>query len=309
MYALARHRELLADLFQRVVLVHADSEAHADYTLLARRERGERARRGLAQVRLDDSVDRQDRVLVLDEIAEVGVLLVADRSFQRQRLPDDLEHLAHLLERHPKLLGELLGGGLVANLVEQLARGAHDLRDCLYHMHGDADGARLVVDGARDRLPDPPRGVRRKLVAAPVLELIDRLHQPDIAFLNQVEELQTAVGVFLGDRDHEAQVRLHHLLLGLARLALALLHHVHDLAELADLEPGLTSEHLDLVAMLLDLVLVASDQAFPALCAQFGYAVEPARIELRALVILEKILARDAMALGKPYQAARPGAC
>jgi hypothetical protein len=50
---------------------------HADYTLLARRERGERARGGLAQVRLDNGVDRQDRVFVLDEIAEVGILLVA----------------------------------------------------------------------------------------------------------------------------------------------------------------------------------------------------------------------------------------
>src|SRR5947209_17040612 len=35
----------------------------------------------------------------------------------------------------------------------------------------------------------------------------------------------------------EAQVRLHHLLLGLARLALALLHHVYDLAELAGVRP------------------------------------------------------------------------
>src|SRR5262245_62246987 len=89
--ALARDRELLADLFQRVVLVHADAEAHADYTLLPRRERGERARGGLAQVRLNGGVDRQDRVLVLDEIAEVGILLVADRGFQRPRLLGDLE--------------------------------------------------------------------------------------------------------------------------------------------------------------------------------------------------------------------------
>src|SRR5262252_9244237 len=74
---LARDRELVSDLFQRVVLVHADAEAHADYTLLARREQGERPCRGLAQVRLDDGVDRQDRVFVLDEIAEVGILLVA----------------------------------------------------------------------------------------------------------------------------------------------------------------------------------------------------------------------------------------
>src|SRR5256886_731788 len=131
-------------------------------------------------------------------------------------------------------------------------------------MHGDADGARLVGDRARDRLPDPPSGIGRELVAAAVLELIDRLHQADIAFLDQVEELQPTVDVFLGDRDDEAQVRLDHLLLGLARLALALLHHVHDLAELADLEPGLAREHLDLVAVLPDLLPVSGDEALPA---------------------------------------------
>jgi hypothetical protein len=34
------------------------------------------------------------------------------------------------------------------------------------------------------------------------------LHEADIALLDQVEELQAPVGVFLGDRDDEAQVRL-----------------------------------------------------------------------------------------------------
>src|SRR5215467_2099444 len=88
------------------------------------------------------------------------------------------------------------------------------------------------------------------------------------------------------------------------RFALALLHHLHDLAELADLEAGLAREHLDLVAVLLDLVLVLSDEALPALCAQFGHAVEPARVELGALIVLEKILARDPVALGTPHEAA-----
>src|SRR5712692_2055158 len=242
--ALARQRELLADLLQRVVLVHADAEAHADYTLLARRERGERARRGLAQVRLDGGVDRQDRVLVLDEIAEVGILLVADRGFERERLLRDLEDLAHLFERHAELLGKFLRRRFAADLAEHLPAGAHDLVDGVDHVHGDADGARLIGERAADRLPDPPGGVGRKLVAAPILELVDRLHQADVAFLDQVEKLQAAVGVFLGDRDEEAQVRLHHLLLGLARLALTLLHHLHDLAELADLEPGLARERV-----------------------------------------------------------------
>src|SRR5262249_33325142 len=106
--ALARHREPLADLFQRVVLVNADAEAHAQYALLARRERGERARGGLTQVRLNGGVDRQDRVLILDEVAEVGILLVADWGFQRQRLLGDLLHFAHLLELHAEPFGKLL---------------------------------------------------------------------------------------------------------------------------------------------------------------------------------------------------------
>src|SRR5881628_2970735 len=83
--ALAGDRELLADLFEGVVGVHADAEAHAQHALLARGEGGEDAGRGFAQVRLDGGVDRQDGVLVLDEVAEVRILLVADRGLERDR--------------------------------------------------------------------------------------------------------------------------------------------------------------------------------------------------------------------------------
>ena len=116
------------------------------------------------------------------------------------------------------------------------------------NVHRNADGARLVGGRAGDRLPDPPGRVGRELVAAAVFEFIDRLHQTDVAFLDQIEELQAAVGVFLGDGNDEAQVCLHHLLLGLARLALALLHRVHDLAELADLKPGLGRQRVEKLA-------------------------------------------------------------
>jgi len=34
------------------------------------------------QIRLDDGVDRQDRVLFLDEVAEVGILLIANRALE-----------------------------------------------------------------------------------------------------------------------------------------------------------------------------------------------------------------------------------
>jgi hypothetical protein len=94
--ALARHRELLADLLQRVILVHTDAESHAKNALLARGEGSEHARRGLAQFRLDCGVDRLDRVRVLDEIAEVRIFFIADRRFERKRLLGDLENLADL---------------------------------------------------------------------------------------------------------------------------------------------------------------------------------------------------------------------
>ena len=98
--ALAGDRELLTDLFQSVVGVHADAEAHAQHALLARRQRGQDAGRRLAQIGLDGGVERQHRVLVFDEVAEVGILLVADRRFEADRLLGDLHHLANLLQRH-----------------------------------------------------------------------------------------------------------------------------------------------------------------------------------------------------------------
>ena len=105
------------------------------------------------KIGLDRRVDRQDGVLVLDEIAEMGVLFVADWRFERDRLLGDLEDFAHFLKRHGKLFRELLGRWLAANLMQHLARGPHDLVDRLDHMHRNADRAGLIGDRAGDRLP------------------------------------------------------------------------------------------------------------------------------------------------------------
>ena len=94
--ALAGHRELLPDLFEGVIGVHADAEAHAQDALLARRQRRQDPRRRLAQIGLDGGVEWQDGILVLDEITEMGILLVADRGFEADRLLGDLQDLAHL---------------------------------------------------------------------------------------------------------------------------------------------------------------------------------------------------------------------
>ena len=80
---------------------------------------------------------------------------------------------------------------------------------------GMRDGARLVGNGSGNGLANPPRRVGRKLVAAAPLELVHGLHQADVAFLNQVEKLQSAVGVFLGDGNNQAQVGFDQFFLGL----------------------------------------------------------------------------------------------
>jgi hypothetical protein len=57
--------------------------------------------------------------------------------------------------------------------------------------------------------------VRRKLISAAPFELVHGLHQPDVAFLNQVEELQSAVRIFFRNGNNQAQVRFDQFLLRL----------------------------------------------------------------------------------------------
>src|SRR5690606_1158078 len=82
-----------------------------------------------------------------------------------------------------------------------------------------------------------PGGIGRELVAAAILELVDGFHQPDVAFLNEVQELQAAVGVLLGNRDNETQIGLDHLSLCLGCLTLATLYGRDDTAEFRNRQP------------------------------------------------------------------------
>ena len=102
----------------------------------------------------------------------------------------------------------------MVQLFFKLARGPQELVHALVHVHRDADGARLVRNGPRDRLADPPGGVRRELVAASVVEFVGRAHQADVAFLEQVQQVQSAVHVFLSNRNHQPEVGLHQIFLG-----------------------------------------------------------------------------------------------
>ena len=187
--------------------------------------------------------------------------------------------------------------------MQHLALCTDDLVDRLDHVHRNTDRAGLVRDGPGNRLTDPPGCIGREFVTATVFEFIDRLHQADIAFLDQIQELQATVGVFLRDGDHEAQVGLDHFLLGDARFAFALLHRLHDAAEIIDRNTDFLRDFRNVVAGLGDLGFLAFGKALPLGRLAFN-SLDPVRLQLAAEIVLEEFLARHAIGIAHAHQLA-----
>src|SRR5208282_954712 len=220
--AFAGDREALPDFFQSVLAAVFEAKAHFDDFLFARRQRAQDLSSLVLEVHIDHCLGRRDYGAVLDEVAQMRIFLFADWRFEGDGLLRDLEYLAYFRDRDVHALGDFLARRFASQFLHQLPRGADQLVDGFDHVHRDADRTRLIGNRTGNGLANPPRGIRGKLVATAVFEFIDGLHQSDVAFLNQVEELQAAVGVFFGDRNHQAEVGLDQLALGLFRVHVAL---------------------------------------------------------------------------------------
>ena len=102
-------------------------------------------------------------------------------------------------------------GSRSAVRLEVPARAQDDV-DLLDHVHRQPDRARLVHDRALDVLADPPRRVGREAKTPLRVELLERVHQAEVALLHQVEQRHAAVEVLLRHAHDEPQVVLDHLL-------------------------------------------------------------------------------------------------
>ena len=198
-------------------------------------------------------------MFVLDKITQVRILFLADRRLEGHRLLRNLLQLLDLVDGDAHAVGELFLARLAAELLEQRSRDARQLVEGVDHVHRDADRPRLVRDGTRDRLADPPGCVGRELEAALVVELLDGAHQPQVPLLDQVEERQATVEVLLGDRDHQPKVCLGQVMACLFRAGLHLLGQLNlflrsqqvDATDLLQVHPdrvveGHGADHLDL---------------------------------------------------------------
>src|SRR5579862_746932 len=241
----AGDREALPDFFQRVLAAILEAEAHLDDFLFARGQRAQDLSCLVLQVHVDHRFRRRNHRAVFDEVSQMRIFLFANRRFERDRLLRDLEHLAHFCHWNIHALGDLFRRRLASQFLHQLTRSPDQLVDGFDHVHRDADGARLVGNRAGDGLPNPPRGIRRKLVATAVFEFVDGLHQANVAFLNQVEELQAAVGVFFRNRNDQAEVGLNQFALGLLRVHVALDDLALRALELLEQHAGFEFEFFD----------------------------------------------------------------
>src|SRR6478735_5266748 len=118
--ALARDAERPADLLERLRRAAVQAEAERDDLALAERQRVQRLLDVLpaeAQLR---RVERALGRLVLDEVAEARVLLLADRLLEADRELRHAEDLAHLLGRHLELFGDLFRVRLAAEALDEL---------------------------------------------------------------------------------------------------------------------------------------------------------------------------------------------
>src|SRR5918994_4309368 len=110
--ALARDVERAADLLQGERARAGEAEAHLDHLALALRERVERPAHVLPAQVLRRLVEGRDRGLVLDEVAELGLLLLADGLLEGDRLQGHALDLTHLAHGALELRRDLRRGGL-----------------------------------------------------------------------------------------------------------------------------------------------------------------------------------------------------
>ena len=138
---------------------------------------------------------------------EPSFLLRAYRHVVRDDHLTRGEGFRDLLRAPPHELGELFDGGLAAGGGLQAVAGAGYGPLPVGGVDGDPDEGGLVGDGAAYGLLDPPRGVGGELGAEVGVEVAGGAHEPEVAFLDEVGELEAVLAhVAAGDGDDEPQV-------------------------------------------------------------------------------------------------------
>ena len=138
-------------LVERARVLAAQSVAQLEHAALAVGQVLERLAERFLREDLGGAVVGRLGALVGDELAELRLLLVADRLLQRDRRLSGALDRVDLLRLDAGDFGDLLRGRLTAELGDELALGATDLVELLDDVDRDPDRPGLV--GQRGRSP------------------------------------------------------------------------------------------------------------------------------------------------------------
>src|SRR5579859_153332 len=204
--ALASDSKSLADFFKSVRITVLKAKAHANDALFTRIQVLQHGGDIFLETEVDGRVCGRGNGFIFNKIAEMSVFFFADGGLEGDGRLSNFPGAADLFKGDVHAAGQLLGGRLAAKFLNELPGAAGELVNDLDHVDGNADGARLVGNGARDGLANPPGGVGGEFIPAAPVELVRAFHQAEISFLDEIEELQAMMRIFLGDRDYQAKV-------------------------------------------------------------------------------------------------------
>src|SRR5215475_15408314 len=122
--ALTGDGEVLPHFLEGVLAAVGEPEAEAQHLLLARGERVQHLVGLLAEAQPDHALHGRADLLVLDEVAQMAVLFLSDGRLEGDGLLGDLEDLAHIVNRHFHLDGDLFRASLATELLHEVAGGA-----------------------------------------------------------------------------------------------------------------------------------------------------------------------------------------
>src|SRR5262245_34320437 len=105
---------------------------------------------------------------VLDEFAEAGILAVAHRPVETDRMAADIKNPLDLFDRQAADIGDFLGRPFTAQLLQEPLLNVPQLAEHVDHVDRNADRPGLISNGPRNRLANPPRCVRAEFETAAI---------------------------------------------------------------------------------------------------------------------------------------------
>ena len=207
--ALTSEVEVFANLFEGARFAPIQTETELEDFTLTIIEGCEQTVDLVGQQRRSGNLERALGRSIFDDVTKFGVAIFTKRFAQRQRLGCEAQRFGNLVFGHFHLGRQLRQRGRAPQLELQPGASLLQTSERVAGVHWQADGAARVRNTAGDGLADPPGCVGGELEALAPVELLDRVHEAKVAFLDEVEQRETRRLVLLCDGHHETKVGLH----------------------------------------------------------------------------------------------------